>query len=88
MAPHGSSRARRTILMPAFLVGVVARQLVERAARADVGRRRAGDDAFFHRARVACRASLDAGLLSFISISVAAPTLTIATPRRGLATRS
>jgi hypothetical protein len=50
-------------------------QLVERLLAAQQGHAAAGDDAFFEAAWVACLASSSSALRSFISVSVAAPTL-------------
>ena len=59
-------------------------ELVERLLRADESDAATGDDA----ARVACSASSTRAFFSFISVSVAAPTLMTATPPTSLARRS
>ena len=63
-------------------------QLVERLRRADECHAAAGDDAFFDGRRVACIASSTRAFFSFISVSVAAPTLMTATPPTSFASRS
>ena len=62
--------------------------LVDRLDRAQQGDAAAGDDAFLDGRLVACIASSTRAFFSFISVSVAAPTLITATPPTSLARRS
>ena len=70
------------------LVFVVALELLDRIERTDQGNAAARDHAFLDRRTRGVQSVFDARLLSFISTSVAAPTLITATPPASLATRS
>jgi hypothetical protein len=63
-------------------------QLVERLLRADERDAAAGDDALFDGRAGRVQRVLDAAFFSFISTSVAAPTLMTATPPTSFARRS
>ena len=74
--------------MPVGLIFVLTDQLLDGLQRTDQSDAAARDHAFFDGCTGCVQCVFDAGLLFFISISVAAPTLMTATPPESLATRS
>jgi hypothetical protein len=83
----GSVMARLTMLIP-ICSSSFGLDLVERCGATRQRNSAAGDNAFSTAARVACIASSTRAFFSFISVSVAAPTLITATPPTSFANRS
>ncbi len=79
--------ALRMMLTPICSIALEL-QAVEHLARTDQRHAAAGHDAFLDGRAVACIASSTRAFFSFISVSVAAPTLMTATPPTSFASRS